>query len=264
MSDEDTIIDFTYENSAVSLDETAALQRASEERTTTSYTTSTNTTSANVTSPLLKLPGELRNRIYRIYFDDFEKQMSRRFVYNSMIMTPRYLALLHINRKLRSEAGSIFWKEIAPFHCFLCPVDQPIEAVMLSRIRDVCSLVSIRDVHMRISIDCTPSWTNLIETGFAGLYNVDFWRRRELRQWLSSLLEHIERNAGPPSITNLQRHILDSTGPDRALDGTCVRRFADFLIGSKDQGVREGENFLHIEGPLAELDWSRDNGRWAF
>jgi hypothetical protein len=259
VSDENTIIDSAGSNSPIPVDETTNAQPASEESTAESPAASTNTTSR-----FLKLPGELRNRIYRIYFEDFEEQMSRRFVYNPSRMTPTYLALLHINRKVRSEAGSIFWKEIAPFHCFPCPPDQPLEAVMLTRIRDVCSLMSIRDVRLPVSIRCTPSWK---DPRWDRHHRDETWRFREMVAHTCSLLEHLGRNAGPITFANQQRNkSLDVKANGRAPDGTYERHFgANFLVKCRDQRMREGEHFLLIEGPLAELNWSRDkNGRWSF
>lgn len=149
-------------------------------------------------SPFLKLPGELRNRIYRFYFEDFEEQMSRRFPYSESNMSPNFLAIMHTNRMVRSEAASVFYKEIVPFHSFTCPTDQPIEAVMLTRIRDVCSLISIRDAHVSISIRCTPSWK---DHGDAWHRNNDTWRGREIRAFASCALVQVAYTARPPRLT---------------------------------------------------------------
>ena len=214
------------------------------------------------TSPFCKLPGELQNRIYQFYFEDFEEQMSCRFAYNKSRMTPAYLSIMHINRKLRSEASSIFYKEVAPFHCFPCPVDQPIEAVVLSRIRDVCSLVSIRDVHMRISVRCIPSWNGHI---WADSDRGDTWRRREIKTFANHALVQISAFATqtqfPFRALTSQLGSWSSCDADRTAE---ARVEPGFLIRYQNQGVRADENFVYIEGPLAEVDWRKKSGGWAF
>ena len=183
--------------------------------------------------------------------------MSRRFAYNKFKTSPKFLALMHTNREGRSEAGSIFYKEFVPFHSLPCPTDQPIEAVVLSRIRDVCSLISIRDEQMRISICCTPSWKD---------YRVDVndgddaRRRREIEAFARLLLTVLARRAGPLKTTPRQQP--SSSG---AADNTVeVRAGEGFLVRYRGQGVLEGENFLYAEGPLAEVGWSKEKGRWSF
>jgi hypothetical protein len=215
------------------------------------------TTSADTTSPFLNLPGELRNRIYRLYFEDFEEQMSRRFAYNKSEMSPQFLALMHTNREVRSEAGSIFYKEFAPVHSFSCPTDQPIEAVVLTRIRDVCSLISIRDEQMRISIRCTPSWKDHRRSVHD---KDDAWRSREIVAFARSLWVHLAGNAGPLKSTHRQ-HSSSSCAAERTVE---VRAGEDFLVRYRLQNVREDGNFLYVEGPMAEMDWSKEKGSWSF
>jgi len=284
MSSECTIIDFTSNNSSVSVDGIAAGQAASEESTTASPIAST-----NADSPFLKLPGELRNRIYCAYFEDFEEQMSRRFVNNPVKMTPKYLALMHINRKLRSEAGSIFWKEIAPFHRFSCPTDQPIEAVMLSRIRDVCALVSIHDVHMSISVHCTPIWEEitgenawkygrdvkrlmgqvLVRDGHnpaqPGWRCQDTWRHSEVRCSASLMFLNVSRDPAHRKLSMQQLRDVHDSWTSNASDRTSgARARTHFLVKYQDEGVREGENFVYIEGPLAEVEWRKKQAGFSF
>lgn len=217
---------------------------------------------SDTTSPFCELPGELRNRIYRSYFEDFEEQMSRRFAYNKSRMTPTYLSIMHLNRKLRSEASSIFYKEVASFHCFPCPTDQPIEAVVLSRVRDVCALVSIRDVHMRISICCIPSWNEHL---WAGSDREDKWRCGEIKAFANRTLIQISANATQSKIPFRALSSMPDTRSSCDTDRTTEARVAtQFLIKYKVQGVREDENFIHIEGPLAEVDWRKRQGGWSF
>jgi hypothetical protein len=258
MSEEATITDLPRINPPVSGDTTDATPPASEDNT-VHITDATTITS----SPFLKLPGEIRNRIYRFYFEDFDEQMSCRFAYNKSKMSPNFLALLHTNRMVRSEAGSIFYKEVAPFHSFTCPTDQPIEAVMLTRIRDVCSLVSIRDTHMHISIRCTPSWKNPSGVPLPG---DDRWRRREISTFTSRTLLHLSYTARSPMLTKDEvirwMHDVHASWTSCASDHTSeALTTTGFLVKYRNDGERDDENFVHIEGSLAEVGW---NSGWDF
>jgi hypothetical protein len=220
-------------------------------------------TTTIASSPFLKLPGELRNRIYRLYFEDFEEQMSRRFPYSKSKMSSNYLALMHTNRMVRSEAASVFYKEVAPFHSFTCPTDQPIEAVTLTRIRDVCSLISIRDAHMSISIRCTPSWKDY---GDAWHRNNDRWRGREIKAFASCALVQVSYTARPPGLTRYEaiqwmQGVHDSWSSVDSDHTNEARTTTGFVVKYRDEGVRENENFVQIEGSLAEVNWSRG---WHF
>lgn len=183
--------------------------------------------------------------------------MSRRFAYNKSEMSPQFLALMHTNREVRSEAGSIFYKEFAPVHSFSCLTDQPIEAVVLTRIRDVCSLISIRDEQMRISIRCTPSWKDHRRSVHD---KDDAWRSREIVAFARSLWVHLAGNAGPLKSTHRQ-HSSSSCAAERTVE---VRAGEDFLVRYRLQNVREDGNFLYVEGPMAEMDWSKEKGSWSF
>jgi hypothetical protein len=60
--------------------------------------------------PLIRLPGELRNHIYREYFNLTSTWDSERTNDRLHALQP-CLNILHANRKLRSEAASIFYEE---------------------------------------------------------------------------------------------------------------------------------------------------------
>ena len=182
--------------------------------------------------------------------------MSRRFPYSKTKMSPNFLALMHTNRMIRSEAGSIFYKEVAPFHSFTCPTDQTIAAVMLTRIRDVCSLVSVLDVHTRISIRCTPSWK---DHGDVSNRNEDRWRRREISTFAIRAMTRVSYTALPPDPRDATLPWLDSvcsSWSSCASDHTTeARTTTGFLVKYRCDGTREDENFVQIEGPLAEARW---------
>lgn len=258
MSEEATMTDLPCANPPVPGNTLTAAPLASEENTV--YIT--DTTKIN-SSPFLKLPGEIRNRIYRRYFEDFDEQMSCRFAYSKSKMWPNFLALMHTNRMVRSESGSVFYKEVAPFHSFTCPADQPIEAVMLTRIRDVCSLIFIRDAHMRISIRCTPSWKNHRGVTLPG---DDRWRRREIDAFTGRTLIHVSYTARSQMLTKDEvvqwMQNVHASWTSCSSDHTNeARTTTGFLVKYRNDGERDDENFVHIEGPLAEVGWTRG---WDF
>jgi hypothetical protein len=96
-----------------------------------------------------KLPGELRNRIYRAFFEDFREQKKKTLDVKKT--APTYLKLLHTDRMIRSEASSIFYKEHFCVDNFIALMPD-LESAMESRIESICELVAFRDIHMPISI----------------------------------------------------------------------------------------------------------------
>ena len=107
------------------------------------------TSAESNSSRFAKLPGELRNRIYRAYFEDFREQKKR--IFDIRKTTPTYLRLLHTDRMIRSEASSIFFKEYFCLDSFVAKRDD-LEFVMEWRIKAICALVAIHDMHLPISI----------------------------------------------------------------------------------------------------------------
>jgi len=103
------------------------------------------------TNPSLfaKLPGELRNRLYRAYFEDFREQKKETLDIKETAST--YLNLLHTDRMIRSEASSIFFKEHFCLDSFVA-LTEDLEHAMESRIKAVCALVAVYDSHLPISI----------------------------------------------------------------------------------------------------------------
>ena len=86
--EEAAITDLAFINTPVFSDTLAATPPASEK-----YTVYITETTTITSSPFLKLPGELRNRVYHLYFEDFEEQMSRRFLYNESKMSPNCIPI---------------------------------------------------------------------------------------------------------------------------------------------------------------------------
>lgn len=103
----------------------------------------------NNPSLFAKLPGELRNRIYRTYFGDFLEQ--KKNILDIRKTTPTYLNLLHTDHMIRSEASSIFYEEHFCVDSFVaCTKD--LESALEFRIESICQLVALHNVHMPISI----------------------------------------------------------------------------------------------------------------
>lgn len=96
-----------------------------------------------------KLPGELRNRISRAFFEDSHEQ--KKSTLDIKKTAPSYLKLLHIDRMIRSGASSIFYKEHFWVDDFIA-LTPDLESGMESRMESICELVALRDIHMPISI----------------------------------------------------------------------------------------------------------------
>jgi hypothetical protein len=134
---------------------------------------------------------------------------------------------------------------------------------MLTRIRDVCSLISIRDAHMHISIRCTPSWKDHGGVRFPG---DDRWRRREINAFTGRTLIHVSYTARSPMLTKDEviqwMQNVHASWTSCASDHTSeALTTTGFLVKYRNDGERDDENFVHIEGSLAEVGW---NSGWDF
>jgi hypothetical protein len=128
---------------------------------------------------------------------------------------------------------------------------------MLTRIRDVFSLTSIHDEQMRISVCCTPSWTDHRRSVHD---KDDGWRGRESVAFARSLWVHLARRAGPLKVTPRQ-HSSFTCAADITVELSAGE---DFLVKHRVQNLCEHENFLYVEGPLVEVNWSKEKGSWSF
>lgn len=104
----------------------------------------------------LDLPGELRNQVYRQYFDNFQEERKIEISFKK-IASP-YLNIIHANSKIRSEAASILYEEYLPTDSYenIDPKTQRPRPLMqcqiAQRIKDVFALVAIRDASLPMSI----------------------------------------------------------------------------------------------------------------
>lgn len=213
-------------------------------------------------SPLERLPGELRNRIYRAYFDLSTKE--RKEKPDLRATAPSFLPLLHTSHRIRSEAGSIFNKER------LCNVrlvtnsktehiSQSYEEFWL-RVKCVCALVAIRDIHSRISVTCTMRAPADIKFNTRLL----IWSLN-LGQFISQQKD-LKMVRSPLSTEPVWGHPFFSEEGYFPME---VRIGDDYLIQAKTNRLDGSaiEQTFQISGPLAELncpegDWSELNTYW--
>lgn len=234
-----------------------------------------------------KLPGELRNRIYRAYFDMFleERETSavardeflrmivqelqgranniwqkttkvNEKVVDIMKTLPPYLKLLHTDHMIRSEAGSIFDKEYLSIDCFATICD--LQGDMWARIRAICDLVAIRNVSLPLSITCTkrefrpPRGPGM--SGNSPTYVPQFMFLRVMVQILSEGRHEMLRQDFKSQQDG--EHPFFSKKGDV---GTEMRIGQDYLIQTKDNfdGHSTVETTMCVSGPLAKLYWPR-------
>jgi hypothetical protein len=201
--------------------------------------------------PWARLSGELRNKIYRAYFDIFQEE--RKNVINFEPMAPMFLNLLQADRKIRSEAGPIFYEEYLPFDCFRYSKWTNSCSTILWRIQALSSFVALRDVHMRVSVRYLKSNGG----------TEDFRMGNEVAKYIS-------RATGDPIWAEQSRRC--ACGWHEADDWcwqcyerTYERRIGgDFLVRYNGDGSTAAEWSLFIEGPLAEFDWSEFTFRYPF
>lgn len=110
-------------------------------------------TTATASSPLFKLPGELRNRIYRYALHDAK---------HAIELTPstwasHQPALLRASTQLRAEALPIFYLE----NVFAAEV-RDWSARVQGRLRDLCAAHGLRLKHRRHYFVGAPDWGNLV------------------------------------------------------------------------------------------------------
>ena len=215
------------------------------------------------TSLFAKLPGELRNRIYRTYFEAFQKERYELERETLKDMAPDPLALLQTNRMLRSEAGSIFYKEFAPFEQIPFAHQRETPDVVINRIHALCTLLAMRDVDVRITVLC--------------LLNLD-GRLSDNECWEAgfsarALPEFIADETGEDVVSkSFNDHSKEEGAEEEDLGcGLCgiddfyeARIGNDFFIKHRGHGPPKSPEdwcFLYVEGPLARLNWNQFFGR---
>jgi hypothetical protein len=226
-----------------------------------------------------KLPGELRNRIYRAYFEDSARQ--RKHTMDIRKAAPTFLNLFHTDRMIRSEATSIFFKEFLSIDSFFVPDD--LEIAIKSRIKSICALIAINGMNLPLSItvqECIVAGTHYLRefrSDFVG--KLMRFITNETNEWFarSGISKIPEEGTDPPSdhsmrldsvIHSSHRYRIKRIHPDAADTrwlGPILLKAADqhvhvqqFLgLQGAYQPIRKGADYLRVEGPLTELDWSK-------
>lgn len=228
-----------------------------------------------------KLPGELRNRIYRAYFEDSARQ--RKHTMDIKKAAPTFLNLFHTDRVIRAEATSVFFKEFLAVDSFFVPED--LELAIKSRIKSICALVAIRGVSLPLSITVQESvvgealYLSNLRSDFMGM--LMRFITNETNEWFA-------RNTGSgkpagedgthsPSNPTVRSESMVHTSPryrvERLHPNTGLARWTNpninvppdqhvhahqFLgLEGAYQPIREGAEFLRVAGPLTELDWTK-------
>lgn len=215
---------------------------------------------AHTTSLFAKLSGELRNRIYRAYFEDFQEERYDLDHGTLKDMAPDPLALLQTNRMLRSEAGSIFYEEFAPFEQIPFAYHRETPDVVVNRIRALCTLLAMRDVNTWITVLCSLNQNGCISDNECG---VAVFSARTLPAFIADETgDAVVSKAFDDRPGEEEEEELDE---DDIGCGTCAvedcyeaRIGDDFSIKHRGHGPPKPPSdgcFLYLEGPLARLNW---------
>lgn len=227
-----------------------------------------------------KLPGELRNRIYRAYFEDSARQ--RKHTMDIRKAASTFLNLFHTDRMIRAEASSIFFKEFLAVDSFFVPAE--LEVAIKSRIKSICALVAIRDMSLTLSITVQESVVG--EALYLSNTRSDFVGKlmrfitNETNEWFARNTDS-EKPAGEEgtqspsnqtvrseSMVHTSRHYrVERLHPDTGLarwTNPNINMTPDEYVRGHQLGlqgayqpIREGADFLRVAGPLTGLDWSK-------
>jgi hypothetical protein len=226
-----------------------------------------------------KLPGELRNRIYRAYFEDSARQ--RKHTMDIRKAASTFLNLFHTDGMIRSEATSIFFKEFLSVDSFFAP--ENLECAIKSRIKSLCALIAINGMNMPLSITVQES---IVAKGYyVREFRSDFVGKlmrfitNETNEWFdrSAISKMPEEGTEPPSDNSMRldsvvhsshryriKRIHPGAGATRWL-GPILLETADQYVHTQQflglqgayQPIRKGADYLRVEGPLTELDWNK-------
>jgi hypothetical protein len=173
--------------------------------------------------PWARLSGEIRNQIYRAYFDTFQEE--RKNVVNFEQTAPMFLNLLQADRKIRSEAAPIFYEEYLPFDCFNPSAWLGSGGTVLWRIQALSSFVALRDPHMRVSI------RYLTDTGASEDWRVGIW-----------VAKYISHAKGEPLLTDQSytwRSVTSGSGTELdAGDAMIIARMSGASETTSSSGTK--------------------------
>lgn len=214
-------------------------------------------------SPLARLPGEIRNRIFRAYFDMFAEETKQNVIYRPT--AAKFLNILHVNHIIRSEAGSIFDMEYLCVDNF-ATVGHFQDALWL-RIRSICALVAIRNIHSHVSITCmmrtAPNHVPFPDGLLFALeqQNFDFSRIAQRQDFTSWLWEFMCYNMGIESFSRFFQPAQSRHRPffPGKIDlGTETFLGQDYILDCeefRDQAHGTVDTWICLSGRLAEILW---------
>lgn len=218
----------------------------------------------------MKLPPELRNSIYYLYFNDI---MDRRECWRSFPGEAKYglpiqelrpyLNLLHSSHNVRSETAPMFYKEYLTGDDVVFYMDYEHGLDWHGRMQALCASIAAIDVSTKIGFNfrrlLTPGETNM---RCAQLHDID------ISSHFSTVTEHkiLPRAFSDSTIMFLSKQlklnkIPDATierGPRQPKNVTLVKqRLLDFETEEVFPRFHLRPLRLRIFGPMASIDWSQ-------
>lgn len=201
-------------------------------------------------SPLMRLPAELRLKIYNCYFEDAENTHA-----SSVSQFKGFLPLLQSTRLVRSEAAPLFYKEYITCpnlrNRLVFPSTSSEETGLIQRIAALSSLISIYNPSSEFTI-AFESCSDLERLSRAFL---------EIFIDLMALNARVDRRI----IKNYKGMWFGSAPSSQwqhyAFQGKIGSFTFQYRVGGEDDygffmDGPSSESF-EVSGPLANLDWSR-------
>ena len=250
---------------------------------------STPTSASSNPSLFAKLPGELRNRIYRAYFEESKSQ--REHTIDIKKAVPTFLNLLHTDRMIRSEAASIFFKEFLSIDRFFAAAPANMESALKSRIQSICALAAIHGTNLPLSITVQESlagdayYLPNMRSDFLGELmrfitnetNEWFARSTGSKQPEEGTHASCDQSVCPENMVHSsRRYRIERLHPNTASSqwsqwrslaqqhnaaiaatNQHVHNQQLLSLQGAHQPIQRSADFLRVEVPLAELDWSK-------
>ena len=209
----------------------------------------------NNPSLFAKLPGELRNRIYRLYFEDSARQ--RKHTMDIKKAAPTFLNLFHTDHMIRSEATSIFFKEFLSIDSFFAPMN--LEGAIMSRLKSICALAAIHKINLQLSITVQESivgeaiHVSSVRSDFVG--KLMRFITSETNEWFarSTDLNKPEEGTHPPSDQSMRLESMAHSSHSYRIerlhpDATSVQWMPELQRNAGGVHHIHGQQFLGVQG----------------
>jgi hypothetical protein len=202
--------------------------------------------------PLMRLPGELRNQIYREYFNSVITQGTE-----DLHELQSCLNILHVNREVRSEAGSIFYEEyvrdpngpFAPAYSHQrWEITASSKKSQVQRMSAFCrSLVEYKVTDANIALQFEkPGLSGPISPRFVEALTSDM---------IFQLGDGTENSPRTAVHSKWERHSVNIPGTAHRMSILLLTRtFAEFTMIYHYSRSNDQEHFTLV-GPLAKIDW---------